>query len=136
MRKWYEVDFKPELAVSKLGDRDESERYERGKKSFAPMYLIKNNPGDPAKLEMCFDCSNFQFQLKEQERPFEDHAFQVSNASGPGACKYPQIDTRETARQTIFLNKKHQHLWSKDEIRKDKISESPRRCPWSTERRS
>lgn len=26
--------------------------------------------------------------------------------------------------QTIFLNKKHEHLWSKDEIRKDKISAS------------
>ncbi|GAA5966780.1 hypothetical protein JCM8115_002814 [Rhodotorula mucilaginosa] len=98
MRKWYEVDFPPELAVSKLGDRDESKRYDFGKKDFKPMYLIKNNPGDPAKLEMCFDCSNFQYQLKEQDKPFEDHAF-----------------------QTIFLNKKHEHLWSKDEIRKDKI---------------
>ena len=77
MRKWYEVDFTPELAVSKLGDRDESKRYEFGKKEFNPMYLIKNNPGDPAKLEMCFDCSNFQYQLKEQDKPFEDHAFQV-----------------------------------------------------------
>lgn len=77
MRKWYEVDFPPELAVSKLGDRDETKRYEFGKKDFNPMYLIKNNPGDPAKLEMCFDCSNFQYQLQEQDKPFEDHAFQV-----------------------------------------------------------
>lgn len=126
MRKWYEVDFKPDLAVSKLGDRDESERYEKGKNSFNPMYLIKNNPGDPAKLEMCFDCSNFQFQLKEQDKPFEDHAFQVRlsrAASQPWDYSRPDIPT-PTA-QTIFLNKKHEHLWSKDEIRKDKISASP-----------
>lgn len=65
------------------------------------MYLIKNNPGDERKLEMCFDCSAFQYQLKEQNKPFDDHVF-----------------------QTIFLNKKHQHLWSHKEIREDKISAS------------
>ena len=46
---------------------------------------------------MCFDCNNFQFQL-DNNRPLEDHVF-----------------------QTIFLNKEHKHLWSKDEINKDKI---------------
>jgi len=126
MRKWYQVDFPPETAVKTLGDRDESERYEAGKKDFSPcvllslsllpsslrshtlpsraprrMYLIKQNPGDERKLEMCFDCSAFQYQLKEQDKPFDDHVF-----------------------QTIFLNKKHQHLWSHKEIREDKISAS------------
>ena len=65
------------------------------------MYLIKQNPGDERKLEMCFDCSAFQYQLKEKDKPFDDHVF-----------------------QTIFLNKKHQHLWSHKEIREDKISAS------------
>ncbi|GJN92087.1 hypothetical protein Rhopal_005116-T1 [Rhodotorula paludigena] len=97
MRKWYTVDFPPETAVSKLGDRDESERYHDGKTAFNPMYLIKQNPGDPRKLEMCFDCSAFQYQLN-QGKPFEDHVF-----------------------QTIFLNTKHKKYWSKDEIKKDKI---------------
>ena len=66
---------------------------------------------------MCFDCSAFQYQLdkvntsgdriievrliKMQEKPMENHIF-----------------------QTIFLNKKHDETWSKDEIRKDKICES------------
>jgi len=36
MRKWYEVDFPPETAVKVLGDRDESERYESGKRDFSP----------------------------------------------------------------------------------------------------
>lgn len=25
-----------------------------------------------------FDCSNFQYQLKRQNKPFKDHVFQVS----------------------------------------------------------
>jgi hypothetical protein len=63
------------------------------------MYLIKNVPADQRKLEMCFDCSAFQYQL-EKDTPLEEHVF-----------------------QTIFLNKKHKETWSMDEIRKDKISE-------------
>lgn len=35
-----------------------------------------------------------------QDKPLEDHVF-----------------------QTIYLNKKHEDTWSKDEIKKDKISE-------------
>ncbi|GAA5982237.1 hypothetical protein JCM11641_006235 [Rhodosporidiobolus odoratus] len=97
MKKWYTVDFPKETAVRKLGDRDESERYENGKKAFNPMYLIKQNPGDARKLEMCFDCSAFQYQLN-QDAPFEDHVF-----------------------QTIFLNTEHKKFWSKEEINKDKI---------------
>jgi hypothetical protein len=63
------------------------------------MYLIKQVPADPKLLEMCFDCSNFQYQLKEQKKPVEDHIF-----------------------QTIFLNKKDKETWTIDEIKKDKIS--------------
>ncbi|GAA5888755.1 hypothetical protein JCM6882_002838 [Rhodosporidiobolus microsporus] len=100
IKKWYEIEFPAEVAVKKLGDRDETERYEHGKKAFNPMYLIKENPGDPRKLEMCFDCSAFQAQLN-QDAPLEDHVF-----------------------QTIFLNTKHKEHWSKDEIREDKIIRS------------
>ncbi|BGP44415.1 hypothetical protein JCM10450v2_000228 [Rhodotorula kratochvilovae] len=97
MRKWYTVDFPPEVAVKRLGNRDESERYHDGKTAYNPMYLIKQIPDDPRKLEMCFDCSAFQFQL-DQGKPFEDHVF-----------------------QTIFLNKDHEKYWSNNEINKDKI---------------
>ena len=45
-----------------------------------------------------FDCSNFQYQLKEAKKPFSNHIF-----------------------QTIFLNKKHEDTWTRSEIRKDKI---------------
>ncbi|GAA5827196.1 hypothetical protein JCM11251_001165 [Rhodosporidiobolus azoricus] len=96
IKKYYEIEFPEHLALNKIGDRDESERYNYGKKSFNPMYLIKENE-DPRKLEMCFDCSAFQYQLK-QNKPLEDHVF-----------------------QTIFLNTKHRKYWSMDEIKEDKI---------------
>lgn len=62
------------------------------------MYLIREIESDNRKLEMCFDCSNFQYQLDRTKGP-EDHVF-----------------------QTIFLNKKHEQTWSREKIRKDKIS--------------
>ena len=48
---------------------------------------------------MCFDCSNFQYQL-DKTKPQKDHIF-----------------------QTIFLNNKDEKTWSRKEIAKDKISE-------------
>ena len=44
------------------------------------MYYIKQTPADPAKLEMCFDCSNYQAQFS-RDLPFEKHIFQVCGAS-------------------------------------------------------
>jgi hypothetical protein len=101
MRKWYHPHFEPDLAVSRLGERDESKRIAEGRTNFMPMYYIKNVPADPRKLEMAFDCTAFQAQLPK-DLPFERHVF-----------------------QTIFLNKKHENTWSMDEIKKDKISMYP-----------
>lgn len=98
MKKWYTCDFDEKQAVSNIAGRDDSDRVNRGKTDFNPMYLIKNVPQDPKLLEMCFDCSNFQYQLKEAKMPFEKHIF-----------------------QTIFLNKENEDTWSRHEIRKDKI---------------
>jgi hypothetical protein len=70
------------------------------------MYLIKQVPDDPKLLEMCFDCSNFQYQLKDAKKPVEDHIF-----------------------QTIFLNKKDKETWTIDEIKEDKISGSIMNTP-------
>ena len=66
------------------------------------MYLIKTVPADAKLLEMCFDCSAFQYQL-DKDKPLKDHVF-----------------------QTIFLNKRDEHTWTRDEIQKDKISQSRR----------
>ena len=78
------------------------DRYSRGLLTLVllcRMYLIKQVPDDPKLLEMCFDCSNFQYQLKDAKKPVEDHIF-----------------------QTIFLNKKDKETWTIDEIKEDKIS--------------
>lgn len=97
IKKYYTIEFDKQQAISTVGGRDDSARYKKGEEEFLPMYLIKETAKDPRKLEMCFDCSAFQYQL-DKEKPFEDHIF-----------------------QTIFLNNKHKDTWSKEEIRKDKI---------------
>ncbi|WWD22893.1 hypothetical protein CI109_107388 [Kwoniella shandongensis] len=97
IRKYYTVDFDEQQAIANVNGRDDSERVRKGREIFRPMYLIKQVPDHPRLLEMCFDCNAFQYQL-EKHTPVEDHVF-----------------------QTIFLNKKDEHTWTRNEIRKDKI---------------
>ena len=98
MKRHYENFYNDEQAVSSLSGVDQTTRVEMAKKSFKPMYMIKMYPQDLTKLEMCFDCTNYQAQFPP-EVPFEDHVF-----------------------QTIFLNKHRDgHLWSIDEIDESKI---------------
>lgn len=97
IKKYYTVEFDKEQAVNEVGGRDDSARVKKGESEFQPMYLIKQLPDDPRKLEMCFDCTAFQYQL-DKSKPLEDHVY-----------------------QTIFLNNKDSQMWQKDEIKKDKI---------------
>jgi hypothetical protein len=98
MKRHYENYFNEEQAVDKLDGVDQTARVEFAKKSFKPMYMIKMYPQDLTKLEMCFDCTNYQAQFPP-EVPFEKHVF-----------------------QTIFLNKaRDSHLWTIDEIDESKI---------------
>lgn len=98
MRKHYENFYNSKQAVDKLGEVDQTVRIEAGKNAFKPMYYIKMYPKDKSKLEMCFDCTNYQGQFPEHV-DFDNHVF-----------------------QTIFLNKdRDSHLWSIDEIDESKI---------------
>ncbi|WVQ75208.1 hypothetical protein IAR50_004820 [Cryptococcus sp. DSM 104548] len=98
MKRHYENFYRPDLAVSSANGVDQTERVEAAKEDFRPMYYIKMYPKDPSKLEMCFDCTNYQSQFPPNV-PFEQHVF-----------------------QTIYLNAARDgHLWSDDEIAKDKI---------------
>lgn len=98
MRKHYENFYNDQQAVSHIGAVDQTVRCEAGKTSFKPMYYIKEYPSDKSKLEMCFDCTNYQAQFPEVV-PFDDHVF-----------------------QTIYLNKdRDSKLWSIDEIDETKI---------------
>lgn len=98
MKKHYENFYNKDLAVANINGVDSQHRCDFAKDNFKAMYLIRNYQQDLTKLEMCFDCTNYQAQFPP-EVPFEKHVF-----------------------QTIFLNKERDgHLWAIDEIDKDKI---------------
>ena len=98
MKKHYENFYTKDTAVSELNGVNMQDRCDFARDNFKPMYLIKMYPQDLTKLEMCFDCTNYQSQFPP-EVPFENHVF-----------------------QTIFLNKERDgHLWSIDEIDESKI---------------
>jgi hypothetical protein len=98
MKKNYENFYNPEQAVEKLSGVDQTTRNKMAEKDFKAMYLIKTYPQDRSKLEMCFDCTNYQSQFPP-DVPFEKHVF-----------------------QTIFLNKQRDgHLWSIDDIDESKV---------------
>ncbi|SMR61026.1 unnamed protein product [Zymoseptoria tritici ST99CH_3D1] len=98
MKKYYENFYDPSLAVDEINSQDMSDRTSWAKENFKAMYLIRMYQQDLTKLEMCFDCTNYQSQFPP-EVPFENHVF-----------------------QTIFLNNdRDSHLWTRDEIDKSKI---------------
>ncbi|KAK5163759.1 uncharacterized protein LTR77_010432 [Saxophila tyrrhenica] len=98
MKRHYENFWSEEYAVDELNGVDMSKRNEFAKDNFKAMYLIRMYPKDLTKLEMCFDCTNYQSQFPPSV-PFEKHVF-----------------------QTIFLNKERDgHLWTIDEIDESKI---------------
>lgn len=98
MRSHYENFFSPSQAVTILSGTSHSSRVDFARTSFKPMYYIKPYPSDLTKLEMCFDCTNYQAQFPP-DVPFEKHVF-----------------------QTIFLNKERDgHLWTDGEIDESKI---------------
>jgi hypothetical protein len=98
MKKHYEIFYKHEQAVDKLSGVDQTVRCKMAQNDFKPMYLIKMYPEDRSKLEMCFDCTNYQSQFPASV-PFDKHVF-----------------------QTIYLNTDRDgHLWSINEIDDDKV---------------
>lgn len=97
MEKYYTNHYDSSQAVEYLNGRDQMGRCSFGKNHFKPMYYIKEYRSDPEILEMSFDCSNYQSQFP-RSLPFSSHIF-----------------------QTIFSNKKDSSIWTKNEIKKDRI---------------
>ncbi|KAF2674544.1 FAD/NAD(P)-binding domain-containing protein [Microthyrium microscopicum] len=98
IKRYYEHAFNEEQAVSTLGGTDQSDRVKFAQENFKPMYLVRTNEEEASKLDLCFDCSNYQGQFPP-DLPFEQHIF-----------------------QTIFLNRERDsYLWTIDEIDQDKI---------------
>lgn len=98
MERHYENFYNAAQAAPKLSGTDQSARLTFAQSHFKPMYYIKEYVDDTSKLEMSFDCTNYQAQFPAHV-PFENHVF-----------------------QTIFLNKdRDSELWSINEIDEDKV---------------
>ncbi|KAF4975619.1 hypothetical protein FZEAL_7610 [Fusarium zealandicum] len=103
--KHYETHFKPDLCAEPKSDDQKKQvafsKGEDGSAGFRPMYYTYTYDEDPKKIEMSFNCSNYQHQLK-----------QANLDSG---------DAYEPVYQTIFLNKEESDKWTIDEIDESKI---------------
>ncbi len=115
--KHYETTFKEELcAKPKSKEQEDQVAFAKGLENgptgeppgFTPMYYTRSYESDPTKIEMSFDCTNYQHQFRQDcpdelgvsTKPEENHVF-----------------------QSIFLNKQNAEMWTKDEIAIDKIIE-------------
>lgn len=114
--KQYQTKFDPSLCADpKSQDQKDMISFSKGEArgpgdeppGFRPMYFTKSYAEDPQKIEMSFDCTNYQHQFRMDHHaetppmPFDHHVF-----------------------QSIFLNKENKNMWTIDEIDKDKIIES------------
>ncbi|KAK0384791.1 hypothetical protein NLU13_7269 [Sarocladium strictum] len=104
--KHYETHFKPDLCAEPKGnDQKKQIAFSKGEPGtggpYKPMYYTYTYQSDPRLIEMSFNCSNYQHQLKS------------ANEKEPG--RY------EPVYQTIFLNKEQKHLWTLDEIKEAKV---------------
>ena len=99
MKRHYENFYEPSLAVTdSINGFPQKARCDYAKDNFKAMYLVRMYPEDLTKIELCFDCTNYQAQFPP-EVPFDKHVF-----------------------QTIFLNnERDRKLWTIDEIQEDKI---------------
>lgn len=111
MTRHYETGFSPDLcAEARSPSQRERVAFAKGDdpsapRGFAPMYYTKSYTRDPTRIEMSFDCSNYQHQL-----------VRASHSGGEGEGGFEHVY------QTIFLDVTgSQHLWTAGEIREDKI---------------
>lgn len=87
---------------------------ERPGGGFRPMYYTKTYLQDPKKIEMSFDCTNYQHQLLKANNVSGSGS---GNGDGDGddSSGYPHVY------QSIFLDKRDRNIWTWPEIDKDKI---------------
>lgn len=115
-QKHYETTFDPELCAKPSSKAQEDQiAFSKGERrgvddepsGYRPMYYTKSYATDPQKIEMSFDCTNYQHQFRMDHDsetapiPYERHVF-----------------------QSIFLDKTNREkLWTIDEIDESKIIE-------------
>lgn len=114
-QKHYETKFEPSLCAEPSSKAQADQiAFAKGEQcgtdnepsGYRPMYYTKSYPQDPKKIEMSFDCSNYQHQFRmghDAETapvPYDRHVF-----------------------QSIFLDKRNRELWTMDEIDERKVIE-------------
>jgi hypothetical protein len=77
-----------------------------GWEGFAPMYFTHSFAHAPQCIEMGFDCSNYQHQVRDRV--------------GEGN---PPLEPERHVYQTIYLNDRQKHLWTWESVDPDKIIE-------------
>ena len=73
---------------------------------YRPMYYTKSYAQDPQKIEMSFDCTNYQHQFRM------DHGAEVA-----------PVEQENHVFQSIFLDKRNRDMWTIDEIDETKVIE-------------
>ena len=112
----YETSFNPDLCAKPKSEAQDKQikfakkeipKNDDGEPAgYRPMYFTHSYPEDPQKIEMAFDCTNYQHQFRKDNDaeiapiPFENHVF-----------------------QSIFLDKTHRNLWTIDQIDESKVIE-------------
>ena len=111
----YEICFDPKLCASPKSKKqedqiafakNESKQQDDEPSGYRPMYYTRSYLEDPQKIEMSFDCTNYQHQFREDREPgkapipYDNHVF-----------------------QSIFLDKRNRHLWTIDQIDESKVIE-------------
>lgn len=113
--KHYETKFDPELcAEPKSKSQQQQVTFAKGDAKgpngepagFKPMYYTKSYKEDPKKIEMSFDCSNYQ------------HQFRTNKGGSVG-----DDEGKEHVYQSIFLDKNNQEMWTWNEIAEEKVIE-------------
>ena len=113
----YETHFDPSLCAEPKSDEQESmikfaKNESRGPDGepggYRPMYYTHSYKEDMHKIEMAFDCTNYQHQFRQDQ----------DDAEGKAPVAY-----ENHVFQSIFLDKGSRHLWTIDQIDESKVIE-------------
>lgn len=118
-QKNYETRFSPDLcAKPKSKQQEEQIAFAKNESTgpdeeaggYRPMYYTHSYKEDMHKIEMAFDCTNYQHQFRQ-------------NPSEPPAPHKSPVPYANHVFQSIFLDKSNSHLWTINQIDESKIIE-------------
>lgn len=114
-QRMYETSFNPDLCAHPASPAQEeqiafasasSSTNDGEPAGYRPMYYTHSYASDPQKIEMSFDCTNYQHQFRLEEET--------------GEVK-PQMPYDYHVFQSIFLDKQNSHMWTMDQIDESKV---------------